>query len=153
MRYNITALFFCIDEFCKAFEEWEKHRLIDTGRKRHRSCEMTLSEMLTIMVLFHVNPCKIFNISILPTLSKGMLKSFQTWLATIDLGNLCPVFLFLYVYCCRVCLEKRLGFILLTPQLCLYVTTSVSIEIVFLRDLQGEEKQPWDGFLVSSSIW
>jgi hypothetical protein len=27
MRYNITALFFCIDEFCKAFEEWEKHRL------------------------------------------------------------------------------------------------------------------------------
>ena len=60
MRYNITALFFCIDEFCKAFEEWEKHRLIDTGRKRHRSCEMSLSEMLTIMVMFHVSPCKVF---------------------------------------------------------------------------------------------
>ena len=60
MRYNITALFFCIDEFCKAFEEWEKHRLIDTGRKRHRSCDMSLSEMLTIMVLFHVSPCKVF---------------------------------------------------------------------------------------------
>lgn len=39
MTYNITALFFCIDDFCKAFEEWEKHRLIDTGKKRHRSCE------------------------------------------------------------------------------------------------------------------
>ncbi len=51
MRYNITAIFFCIDEFSKAFEEWEKHRLIDTGRKRHRSCEMSLSEMLTIMVM------------------------------------------------------------------------------------------------------
>lgn len=60
MRYNITALFYCIDEFCKTFEEWEKHRLIDTGRKRHRPCEMTLSEMLTIMVLFHVSPCKVF---------------------------------------------------------------------------------------------
>lgn len=60
MRYNITALFFCIDEFCKAFEEWEKRRLIDTGRKRYRSCEMTLSELLTIMVLFHVSPCKVF---------------------------------------------------------------------------------------------
>jgi hypothetical protein len=53
MRYNIIALFFCIDEFCKTFEEWEKHRLIDTGRKRYRPCEMSLSEMLTIMVIFH----------------------------------------------------------------------------------------------------
>ncbi len=60
MRYNITALFFCIDEFCKAYEEWEKHRLIDTGKERHRACEMTLSEMLTIMVMFHVSPCKVF---------------------------------------------------------------------------------------------
>jgi len=60
MRYNITALFFCIDEFCRAYEEWEKHRLIDTGRKRYRSCEMSLSEMLTIMVMFHVSPCKVF---------------------------------------------------------------------------------------------
>jgi len=60
MRYNIIAIFFCIDEFCKTFEEWEKHRLIDTGRKRYRSCEMSLSEMLTIMVIFHVSPCKVF---------------------------------------------------------------------------------------------
>ena len=60
MRYNITAIFFCIDEFCKVYEEWEKHRLINTGRKRYKSCEMTLSEMLTIMVLFHVSPCKVF---------------------------------------------------------------------------------------------
>jgi hypothetical protein len=60
MRYNIIAIFFCIDEFCKTYEEWEKHRLIDTGRKRYRSCEMSLSEMLTIMVIFHVSPCKVF---------------------------------------------------------------------------------------------
>jgi len=60
MRYNIIAVFFCIDEFCKTFEEWEKHRLIDTGRKRYRPCEMSLSEMLTIMVIFHVSPCKVF---------------------------------------------------------------------------------------------
>ncbi len=45
MSYHITALFFCLDEFCKSFEEWEKHRLIDVGKKRRRSCEMSLSEM------------------------------------------------------------------------------------------------------------
>ncbi|MBL0941347.1 MAG: hypothetical protein IBJ00_01260 [Alphaproteobacteria bacterium] len=60
MGYNITALFFCLDEFCKSYEEWEKHRLIDTGKKRDRSCQMSLSEMLTIMVLFHLSPCKNF---------------------------------------------------------------------------------------------
>ena len=60
MNYNITALFFCLDEFSKSYEGWEKHRLIDTGKKRYRSCEMTLNEMLTIMVFFHLNPCKNF---------------------------------------------------------------------------------------------
>lgn len=60
MRYNITATFFCIDEFCKVYDEWEKHHLIDTGKKRYRSCGMSLSEMLTIMVIFHLSPCKNF---------------------------------------------------------------------------------------------
>lgn len=60
MGYNITALFFCLDEFSKSYEEWEKHRLIDTGKKRYRSGQMCLSEMLTIMVLFHLSPCKNF---------------------------------------------------------------------------------------------
>lgn len=60
MNHNITAIFFCLDEFCKCFEEWEKHRLITTGRKRYRGCRMSLSEMLTIMVLFHLSPCKNF---------------------------------------------------------------------------------------------
>lgn len=60
MNYNITALFFCLDEFCKSYQEWERHRLIDTGKKRYRSCEMSLSEMLTIMILFHFSPCKNF---------------------------------------------------------------------------------------------
>jgi hypothetical protein len=60
MRYDIIALFFCLDEFCKSYEEWEKHRLIDTGRKRCRPCQMQLSELLTLMVLFHLSPCKNF---------------------------------------------------------------------------------------------
>lgn len=60
MRYDITALFFCLDEFCKTYEDWEKHRLIETGRKRYRPCQMQLSELLTLIVLFHLSPCKNF---------------------------------------------------------------------------------------------
>lgn len=60
MGYNITAIFYCLDEFSNAYEDWEKHRLIDTEKKRYRPCQMSLSEMLTIMVLFHLSPCKNF---------------------------------------------------------------------------------------------
>jgi len=60
MRYDIAALYYFIDEFCKAYEEWERHRLLPSGRKRLRSCRLGLSEMLTIMVVFHLSPCKTF---------------------------------------------------------------------------------------------
>ena len=51
MNTSITALFCCIDDFAKTFEEWEQHRLIDTGRQRLRSGKLSLSEMLFIMVV------------------------------------------------------------------------------------------------------
>jgi len=52
MRYDTVALYSFIDDFCKIFEEWEWHKLLPTERK--------LLEMLTIMVLFHMSPCKNF---------------------------------------------------------------------------------------------
>ena len=57
---SITALFCCIDDFAKTFEDWEQHRLIDTGRQRLRSGKLSLSEMLFIMVLFHGSAYKDF---------------------------------------------------------------------------------------------
>ena len=81
MTYNITALFVCLDEFCKSFEEWEKYRLIDTGKKRRRSCEMSLSEMLTIMVLFHLSLCKNFKYFYLFHLSHFHSKDFPKLLS------------------------------------------------------------------------
>jgi len=60
MKYDITALFCCLDDFCKIYLEWEKHRLIGFVRQRYRSCNLELSELLTIMVCFHLSPCKIF---------------------------------------------------------------------------------------------
>ena len=60
MRYDIDFLFCVIDDFCKMYEEWEQHRLIPTSGTRRRPGVMSLSELMTIMVLFHVSPCKNF---------------------------------------------------------------------------------------------
>jgi len=62
MSLNITALFCCLDDFAKLFEDWEKHRLLPSSgsRYRRRRGKLTLGEMLFIMVLFHLSPFKDF---------------------------------------------------------------------------------------------
>ena len=60
MNTSITALSCCIDDFAKVFKDCERKQLISTGRKRLRSDKLSLSEMLFIMVLFHVSPFKNF---------------------------------------------------------------------------------------------
>ena len=60
MNTSITALFSCINDFAKVFEDCERKQLISTGRKRMRPGKLSLSEMLFIMVFFHVSPFKTF---------------------------------------------------------------------------------------------
>ena len=58
MNYDIVALFCCIDDFCKIYEDYERHRLISGTHQRMRETTLKLSEMLTIMVVLQYSPCK-----------------------------------------------------------------------------------------------
>ena len=60
MTIDITALYCCLDDFCKVFEDWEAHRLIPSPTTRQRSGKLSRAEMLFIMVLFHLSPYKHF---------------------------------------------------------------------------------------------
>ena len=60
MAVDITALYCCLDDFCKVFEDWEAHRLIPSEKTRQRTGKLSRSEMLFIMVLFHLSPYKNF---------------------------------------------------------------------------------------------
>jgi IS5 family transposase len=60
MAVDITALYCCLDDFCKVFEDWEAHQLIPSPTTRQRSGKLSRSEMLFIVVLFHLAPYKNF---------------------------------------------------------------------------------------------
>ena len=52
MAIDITALYCCLDDFCKVFAGWEAHRLIPAPTRRQRSGKLSRAEMLFIVVLF-----------------------------------------------------------------------------------------------------
>jgi hypothetical protein len=60
MAVDITALYCCLDDFCKVFAEWETHQLIPSPGRRQRSGKLSRAEMLFIMVLFHLSAYKNF---------------------------------------------------------------------------------------------
>ena len=60
MRDSTIALFCCLDDFAKLFEEWQRHHLIPSERQRRRVGKLCLAEMLFIMVLFHISSYKDF---------------------------------------------------------------------------------------------
>lgn len=51
---SLTELFCLIDDFCQRFEPAFERKLLETGkRKRRRAGALSLSELMTLMVLFH----------------------------------------------------------------------------------------------------
>jgi hypothetical protein len=49
MAIDITALYCCLDDFCKVFGDWEAHRLIPSQTTRQRTSKLSRAEMLFIM--------------------------------------------------------------------------------------------------------
>src|SRR5512135_1579185 len=51
---SLTELFCLIDDFCRRFEPaWRQHQLTSGARKLRRSSVLSLSELMTLVVLFH----------------------------------------------------------------------------------------------------
>jgi hypothetical protein len=81
MRYDINVIYYLTDEFCKIYLNWQKHRLIPLVNMRYRVGKMSLSEMLTIMIIYHLAPCREFKYFYLHFLSQRHNKNFPNLLS------------------------------------------------------------------------
>ena len=57
---KITEIFCSIDDFCKEFIPLFEQRLIGKGKKRNKPSKLSLSEVMTIQVLFHLSGVRTF---------------------------------------------------------------------------------------------
>ncbi len=57
---KITEIFCSIDDFCKEFIPLFEQRLIGKRKTRNKSCKLSLSEVMTIQVLFHLSGVRTF---------------------------------------------------------------------------------------------
>lgn len=74
---DILTLFFDIDEFCRAFEPvWKKHLLTENQHRRNRERTLSLSEVMTILVLFHCHGYRNLKQFYLEFVSKHLRSEF-----------------------------------------------------------------------------
>lgn len=79
---NLVEIFCIMDEFCKFFDpELKKHILSDGKRHRNRPCLMSDSEIMTILVLFHMKRFRDLKSFYLMHVCKHMRSEFPTVLS------------------------------------------------------------------------
>ena len=63
---KLVEIFCDVDDFCKVFiPQWELQQLADGTRKRQGKGLMTPSEIMSIIILFHMSTIEISKITIL----------------------------------------------------------------------------------------
>lgn len=73
----LEEIFCLIDDFCKYFEQQQKARLLpNPNRKRAKPCALSMSEIMTIMVLFHLSHYRTFKDFYRECLSVSFKKEF-----------------------------------------------------------------------------
>ena len=65
MKYDIVALYGCIDNFSKIYEEWEQKKLIGATKNRKREGKLSMSEKIAYSCFYIISrDLKISNITI-----------------------------------------------------------------------------------------
>ncbi len=55
-----TTIFCIVDDFCKLYQDYLNHKLLEGNKKRNREGKLSLSETISIMIFYHFSPFKNF---------------------------------------------------------------------------------------------
>jgi hypothetical protein len=106
---KITEIFFEIDEFCKVFEPAFTQKLLEDGKKhRKRAFKMSMSEIITITVIFHLSGHRTFKDFYLFYVQKHMKSEFPDTVSynrftELMQSNMLPLVLFMKTRCLGGC--------------------------------------------------
>lgn len=106
---KVTEIFFSIDEFCKVFEPALSQKLIEDGKKhRKRAFRMSMGEVLTITVLFHLSGYRTFKHFYIHHVKKHMAGEFPDTVSynrftELMQSNMLPLVLYLKTCCMGTC--------------------------------------------------
>jgi len=116
---KVTDIFFDIDEFCNVFEPAFAQRLLEDGKKhRKRAFKMSMSEIITIMVIFQLSGHRTFKHFYLFYVQKHMKAEFPNTVSynrftELMQANMLPLVLFMKTRCLGEC--TGISFIDSTP--------------------------------------
>jgi hypothetical protein len=97
---NILPLFCEIDDFCKVFEKISETRALTNGRKRKRKTRLSLSEVMTILVLYHASGYKNLKAFYLEEIARHHRTEFPelcSYRRFVQLQSRCVMPLFFYL--------------------------------------------------------
>ncbi len=102
---KITTIFCSIDDFCIVFEPEFKKKQLSTGKKtRNRKFKMSMSEILTITVLFHISGYRNFKHYYLFYVRKHLSQEFPKTVSynrftELMQSNMLPLCLYMKTCC------------------------------------------------------
>ena len=102
---NILPLFCDIDDFCLLFEPRWNERLLNT-RQRNRPSTLCLSEVMTIIVLFHASSYRNFKAYYTEHVQRGLVWAFPRLVSYQRFVELMPSALVPYAATCRHARER-----------------------------------------------
>lgn len=106
---KVIEIFCSVDDFCKAFEqEINQHMLTTTKPKRQRASTMSYSEVITIMILFHLGSFRNMKHFYIGYVQKHLQQDFQLTVSYnrfVELmqQSLLPMVVFLKMRCLGKC--------------------------------------------------
>ena len=153
MFLSTTALFCCLDDFAQTYEEWERHKLVPSARKRRRPGKLSLGESLFIIVLFHLSPFKDFKHFWIYGVEQkyrdcfGDLPSYGRFVSLMPrlMMPLCVYF--------NALAARRAVSILWTARSCPSATTHETTATRFSKGSHNVDEVRWAGASASSSTW